>query len=144
MKVIKIAKVPPPTVQIDQTIKEAVPAMGSQHGCAVAVLDGNRLVGTLSRDEVLARVVGSGLNAAETKVREVMSSPADTVSTDTEAEEAIKWMFANQKCYLGVVDREGTLKGWLAICSLFQDHVEDLTRELDSLAAYYSADGSGG
>lgn len=144
MKVIKLAKVPPPTVQSNQTIKEAVPAMGSQHGCAVAVLDGTRLVGTLSRDEVLARVVGSGLNAAETKVREIMSSPAETVPSDTEAEEAIKWMFANHKCYLGVVDRDGTLKGWLAICSLFQDHVEDLTRELDSLAAYYSADGPGG
>ena len=144
MKVIKIATVPPPSVQLECTIKDAIPSMIRQHGCAVAVMDGNRIVGTLSRDDVLARVVGSGMNPELTRVSEVMDSPAATVSMETETDEALKWMFANRKCYLGIVDQEGTLKGWLAICSLFQDHVEDLTRELDSLTAYMSADGPGG
>ncbi len=144
MKVIKIAKVPPPTVQTEATIQEAIPSMGSVHGCAIAVLDGRRLVGTISRDEVLRRVVGSGMNPETTKVREVMNAPAETISADAEADEAMKWMFANRKCYLGVVDSAGDLKGWLAICDLFQDHVEDLNRELDSLTAYFSADGPGG
>jgi CBS domain-containing protein len=144
MKVIRIAQVPPPTVQIDATIKEAIPAMGSQHGCAVAVLDGNRLAGTLSRDDVMMRVIGSGLNPETTKVRQVMNVPAETVTTETETDQALKLMFERKKCYLGIVDDKGTLKGWLAICNLFQDHVEDMTRELDSLAAFISADGPGG
>ena len=144
MKVIKIAQVPPPVIQKSATIKEALPVMGREHGCAVAVLDGNRLVGTLSRDAVLLRVVGSGLNPDSTKVGEVMESPADTIPMETETNEALKWMFANRKCCLCVVDEGGTLKGWLAICDIFRDHVEDLTRELDSLEAYISADGPGG
>ncbi len=144
MKVMKIATVPPPSVQLECTIKDAIPSMISQHGCAVAVMDGNRIVGTLSRDDVLARVIGSGLSPATTKVSEIMNSPAITVSMETETDEAIKWMFANRKCYLAIVDQNGILKGWLAICSLFEDHVEDLTRELDSLTAYISADGPGG
>jgi predicted transcriptional regulator len=144
MKVIKIAKIPPPTVQLNATIKEAVPAMGSVHGCAIAVLDGDRLVGTISRDDVLLRVVGGGMNPEITRVSDVMNAPAETISMDSEADDAMKWMFAHQKCYLGVVDQSGALKGWLAICSLFQDHVIDLNRELDSLAAYFSADGPGG
>jgi len=144
MKVMKIATVPPPSVQRECTIKDAIPAMIQQHGCAVAVMDGNRIVGTLSRDDVLARVIGSGLNPERTRVGDIMNSPASTVSMETETDEALKWMFANRKCYLGIVDQDGILKGWLAICSLFEDHVEDLTRELDSLAAYISADGPGG
>jgi len=144
MKVIKIAQVPPPTVQINATIKEAIPAMGSQHGCAVAVLDGIRLAGTLSRDDVMLRVIGAGLNPETTKVSQIMNVPAETVTIETETDEALKLMFARKKCYLGIVDQNGTLKGWLAICNLFQDHVDDLTRELDSLASFISADGPGG
>jgi CBS domain-containing protein len=144
MKVIKIATVPPPTVQVTASVKEAVPIMGSQHGCAVAVMDGERLVGTISRDDVLQRIVGASLNAETTKVGEIMNSPAETVPAGTDTDEALKWMFKNKKCSVGIVDAEGRLKGWLAICNLFQDHVQDLTRELDSLVAYYSADGPGG
>lgn len=144
MKVMKIAQVPPPTVQINATIKEAIPAMGSRHGCAVAVMEGNRLAGTLSRDDVMLRVIGAGLNPETTSVAQVMNAPAETVTTDTETDAALKLMFERRKCYLGIVDESGTLKGWLAICNLFQDHVEDLTRELDSLAAFISADGPGG
>jgi hypothetical protein len=53
-------------------------------------------------------------------------------------------MFENRRCYYPVVDKEGLLRGWLALCQLFQDHVEDLGRELDSLESYLSADGPGG
>jgi predicted transcriptional regulator len=144
MKVMKIAIVPPPAVQRGCTVKDAIPEMIRRHGCAVAVMDGDRIVGTLSRDDVLARVVGSGFNPEFTSVGEIMVSPADIVSTETETDEALKWMFANRKCHLGIVDQNGNLKGWLAICNLFEDHVADLTRELDSLAAYMSADGPGG
>ncbi len=144
MKVIKIAQVPPPTVQAGATIKEAIPAMVSQHGCAVAVLEGNRLAGTLSRDDVMSRVIGAGLDPETTKVSQVMNAPLDTVPIETEADAALKIMFERKKCYLGIVDANGTLKGWLAICDLFQNHVADMTRELDSLAAFVSADGPGG
>ena len=144
MKVMKIAQVPPPTVQASSSIKEAIPAMGSGNGCGVAVLDGTRLAGTLSRDDVVVRVIGSGLNPETTKVSEVMNEAPDVVSTDTETDEALKLMFDRKKCYLAIVDQQGALKGWLAICSLFQDHVADLTQELDSLASYISADGPGG
>ncbi len=144
MKVMKIAQVPPPAVQIGATIKEAIPAMVSQYGCAVAVLDGNRLAGTLSRDDVMQRLLAEGLNAETTTVAEVMNAPAETVTTETDTDAALRLMFETKKCYLGIVDEKGSLKGWLAICSLFQNHVDDLRRELDSLASYLSADGPGG
>lgn len=144
MKVIKIAQVPPPAVSITATVREAIPIMGSEQGCALAVMDGKRLAGTLSKDDVLKRVIAEGLDPDTTKVGEVMTSPAESVTVDTETDEALKLMFLNRRCYYPVVDGEGTIKGWLALCHLFQDHVEDLGRELDALESYLSADGPGG
>ncbi|MBZ5498080.1 MAG: CBS domain-containing protein [Acidobacteriia bacterium] len=141
---IKIAQVPPPAVSMTATVKEAVPIMGSEQGCALAVMDGDRLAGTLSKDDLIKRVVAEGLDPDTTKVGEVMRSPAETISVDMEAAEALKLMFSHRRCFYPVVDQQGILKGWLALCHLFQNHVEDLGRELDALEAYLSADGPGG
>ncbi|MBP1597376.1 MAG: hypothetical protein H6Q05_2753 [Acidobacteria bacterium] len=144
MKVIKIAQVPPPVVPLTATVKEAVPILVREHGCALAVMDGERLVGTVSKDDIIRCVIAAGLNPENVTVREIMASPAESVSADMETDEALKQMFSRGRCYFPVVDREGALKGWLAICHLFQNHVEDLGRELDSLESYLSADGPGG
>lgn len=144
MKAIKIAQVPPPTLPITATIRQAVAALGSERGCAVAVMDGNQLAGTLSKDDVLFRVIGGGLDPEKTTVGEIMTSPVRSATVDTKADEALKQMVASRQCYLPVVDSEGMLRGWLAICHLFQSQLEDLHGELDSLEAYISADGPGG
>jgi CBS domain-containing protein len=144
MKAIRIAQIPPPTLPITATVKEAVTALGHEQGCAVAVMNGNRLAGTLSKDDVLLRVVGGGLNPETTTVDKVMTSPPLTASLDAKADEALRLMFSNRQCFLPIVDKDGHLKGWLAICHLFQNQLEDMTREIDSLEAYISADGPGG
>jgi CBS domain-containing protein len=144
MKAIKIAQIPPPVVPITATIRQAVPIMGSEQGCALAVMDGDRLAGTLSKEEVMKRVIAGGLNPDTTKVGEIMRSPAETISVDTEAGEALRLMFAHGRCYYPVVDEQGVLRGWLALCNLFKNHVEDLDHELDALESYLSADGPGG
>lgn len=144
MKVIKIAQIPPPVVSITATIKQAIPIMGSEQGCALAVMDGDRLAGTLSKEEVMKRVLAEGMNPDTTRVSEVMRTPAETISVDTEAGEALRMMFTNGRCYYPVVDGQGVIKGWIALCNLFKNHVEDLGRELDALESYLSADGPGG
>ena len=144
MKVIKIAQVPPPVVPVTATIRQAIPVMGSEQGCALAVMDGDHLAGTLSKEEVMKRVLAEGLDPDTTKVSEVMRSPAETISIDTEAGEALRMMFSNGRCYYPVVDKEGALKGWIALCNLFKNHVEDLGHELNALESYLSADGPGG
>ena len=79
-----------------------------------------------------------------TLVGDVMSVAVDTIPVDMETDEALKLMFTQRRCYYPVVDSQGAIKGWLALCHLFQNHVEDLGRELDSLESYISADGPGG
>ena len=144
MKVSKIAQVPPPTVQADSMVKDAIPMMNSSCGCGVAVLDGDTFVGTLSRDDVLLRVATHGMDVQTRPVRTVMHPPVETVSIDTDAREALRKMHAQGRCYLGVVDGSGALKGWLAICDLFKEREEDLSHQMDAIVSYLAADNPGG
>jgi len=145
MKAIKIAQVPAPSVPIGANVKQALPIMGNDEGCGIAVIDGDRLVGTISKEDVMLRVVAAGLDPARTPVRDVMTSPPKkTIGPDMDADEALRLMFSEKQCYLPIVDQARRLRGWLSICHLFRNHVDDLKNELDSLAAYIAADGPGG
>jgi CBS domain-containing protein len=145
MKAIKLAQVPAPSVQISDTVKHALPVMGNDAGCGIAVMDGNQLVGTISKEDVMVRVVAAGLDPGATIVKDVMTSPpAKTITPDIDADEALRLMFSHRQCYLPIVDDQQKLRGWLSICHLFRNHVDDLKNELDSLASYIAADGPGG
>ena len=104
MKATTIAKAPPPGVAPTTTVKDAMPAMDNQTGCAVGIVEDGKLVGTLSKDDVLKRVVSAGLDPSTTPVRDVMSTPPVTAGVDIETDEALKLMFANKTCYLPLVD----------------------------------------
>jgi predicted transcriptional regulator len=87
MKAIKIARIPPPIIPVTATVKESVSALGSDQGCAAAVMDGQRLVGTLSKDDILVRVVAAGRNPETTLVADIMTQPFPTVAVEAKAEE---------------------------------------------------------
>lgn len=145
MKAIKIAQVPAPSVQATDYVQRALPIMGNNEGCGIAVMEGERLVGTISKEDVLSRVVEAGLSPAVTMVKDVMTSPPrKTIPPDMDADEALRLMFSHQQCYLPIVDDEQNLRGWISICHLFRNHVDDLKNELESLASYMAADGPGG
>jgi CBS domain-containing protein len=145
MKAIKIAQVPAPAVRVTDTVQTAIPIMGNNAGCGIAVMDGEHLAGTISQEDVMKRVVSAGRDPAATLVKDAMTAPVSrTITPDTETDEALRLMFTYQQCYLPIVDEAGKLKGWLSICHLFQNHMDDLKGELESLVSYIAADGPGG
>jgi len=144
MRVIRLAQVPPPAVAMEATIREAIPTISSRHGCAVGVVADGRLVGTLSKEDILRRVVEPGRDPGATTVGEVMTTPPMSVPTDHDSRAALALMLDRHQCYLPVVGVAGELRGWLSMCELLQDSVEELERHLQSMAAYTGADGAGG
>jgi CBS domain-containing protein len=125
-------------------IKDAIPRMTNDSGCSVGVVENGRLVGTLSKDDIVQRVVGAGLDPKTTPVRDAMTSPPLTVGTDTEMEEALRLMTSRRQCFLPVVDADGAVQGWLAVCHLLEQNVEMLSEQIDTFAAMLGADGPGG
>jgi CBS domain-containing protein len=141
---MKVARVPAPTVPATTTIKDAIPSMKIDSGCSLGVVEDGRLVGTLSKDDILQRVVATGLDPATTPVSEAMTKPPVSVDTETEMEDALKLMTERHQCFMPVVDKDGAVAGWLAVCHMLEENVEMLSEQLDIFAGMLGRDGPGG
>ncbi|MDA2929758.1 CBS domain-containing protein [Acidobacteria bacterium AH-259-O06] len=144
MKVIKVAQVPPPTVCAEASVLEAVHIMEQVRVGASAVLDGDQLVGIFSERDVMLRVVSTQRDPEKTAVREVMTTVLETIQTESDTSEALELMVSRHIRHLPVVAEDGTLAGLLSLRNLLQYHVEALVDQLNSLEAYFTADGPGG
>ena len=147
MDLLKIAHVPPATVEAGQAVLDAVRMMAQEGVGAVAVLEKGEmteLCGVFTERDVMLRVVLQKLDPEHTKVRDVMTSPVATISEDLTAEEAFNQMVERHMRHLAIVSKDGVFLGMLSIRNLLEHLVEDLQRELHSLDQYMSNDGPGG
>src|SRR5215471_11464285 len=125
MGLLRIARTPLVAIGAEATVNEAVRTMAQASIGAIGVTDRNRLIGIFSE-------------------RDVMTSPVETIHRDSTADEALKVMLEKHIRHLPVIDRDGTLCGMISMRNLLHDKVEELTDQLDSLEAYFTADGFGG
>lgn len=144
MGLLRITRIPLVTVTPGATVLEAVQIMHKEHIGAVAIVENDSLAGIFSERDLMNRVVLERLDPEKTLVREVMTSPVETIRRELTADDALKLMLEKHIRHLPVIDREGKLTGMLSIRSLLHDKVAELTDQLDSLEAYFTADGSGG
>ena len=144
MGLMRIARTPLVTVKPEITVMEAVRTMTEESIGAIAVVRGNRLAGIFSERDLMLRVVSARRDPEQILVGEVMTSPVETIRRDSTADEALKVMLDRHIRHLPIIDRDGTLCGMISMRSLLHDKVEELTDQLDSLEAYFTADGSGG
>lgn len=144
MSLLKIASVPPAAVSPDATVLEAVEVM-AEHGVgAVAVVDKGQLRGIFTERDVMMRVVLRHRSPRDTRVGEVMTSPAETVTDETTEENALVHMVERHVRHLPIVSAEGKVNGMLSVRNLLEHRVDELARELHSLDQYLSNDGPGG
>jgi CBS domain-containing protein len=123
---------------------DAVRTMYREHIGAVAVTEQGKLSGIFTERDLMLRVVLPKRDPDRTSVRQVMSAPVETVRRDGGPDDALKMMLEKHIRHLPVVNEDGSLAGMLSIRNLLQEKVEDLTVQLDSLEAYFTADGVGG
>ena len=144
MKVINIAEVPAPNVQAESSVVEALRAKEKVKGGACVVMEADQLVGILSERDLMLRVMGAGRDPKATCVQDVMTRNLSKVDIETESAEALNLMMSQHIRHLPVVNQDGSLAGLLSMRNLVQPHVEELTDQLNSIVAYFSADGPGG
>ena len=144
MRLLKIASVPPATVPPEASVLEAVEVMAEHAVGAVAVVENDQLRGIFTERDVMMRVVLRQRNPQNTRVGEVMTSPAETITDETAEEDALVHMVERHVRHLPIVSADGKLKGMLSIRNLLENRVDELARELQSLDQYLSNDGPGG
>lgn len=127
------------------SVEHAISVMNACHVGAVAVVDDrDRLSGIFTERDVLVKFALSGRNAKETRVSELMTTPAHTASDHISPGEALAVMIERHFRHLPIVDTAGRVLGILSIRDLLQWRAEDLSHELDALEQYYSNDSLGG
>jgi len=144
MGLLRIARTPLVTVDADATVMEGVRTMAEERIGAIGVTEGNRLVGIFSERDLMLRVVSEKRDPERTRIRNVMTSPVETIPRDSTVDDALKVMIEQHIRHLPILDHDGKLSGMISMRSLLHEKVEDLTDQLDSLEAYFTADGFGG
>lgn len=92
---------------------------------AVAVKEGEHVVGVFSERDLLRRVVKDGLNPDSLLVGDVMSTPVIDVSPDEDYRGAKAKMLEEKIRHLVVRDDEGKLYGIVSIRDLIEVGLED-------------------
>ena len=144
MGLLRIAQSPLVTVIPAATVLDAVQIMDRENIGAVAIVEGGVLHGIFSERDVMLRVLLGRRDPEKTLIREVMTSPVETIHRSANADDALKMMLEKHIRHLPVINNDGSLSGMLSIRNLLHEKVEDLTGQLDSLEAYFTADGAGG
>ena len=104
----------PQSVSADQTIVDAARIMRDEDAGLVPVVQGDRLVGTLTDRDIAIRVVAEGKDPQSTNVREVASTDLVTIDPQQDLSEALRLMAQHQVRRLPVVEEDGRLVGILA------------------------------
>lgn len=109
------------SVDPDASVFEALGTMASRGVGSVLVLSGGRLVGILSERDYARKVILKGKSSRETPVREIMTSPATTITPDHTVDECMRLMTENRVRHLPVVENDwimgvvsiGDLVNWI-------------------------------
>ena len=102
----------PLVLQADASGREAAELLTHPHVSSVLVADGDRLVGSIGADNIVA-AVAKGLDLRETKVRDLADPDVETVSPDLPLDEALYRMAELDVERLPVTDN-GRLLGIVA------------------------------
>jgi CBS domain-containing protein len=101
----------PLTLPVSASVQAAAEAMAQRRAGSVLVLNElGQLAGLFTGRDAIKRVLAKGLNAAKTKLGDVMTSPAFTIGPEKTAVDALRVMWAGDFRHLPVI-RDGKILG---------------------------------
>lgn len=122
-------------VNVATPVVEAARLMSDKHIGAVPVLDGGRLAGIFTERDVLARVVGAGVDPATTTVSSVMTTDLVTADVSETHDVCMRRMQQAHVRHLIVLD-SGRLAGILSLRDLLGLEIDERDEAINLLNAY--------
>ena len=119
----------------DSTVFETVRQMALRGIGAMAVVEGERLVGIFSERDLMTRVVVPGRDVRSVRVSDVMTCDVVTAGLGDDRESAIDKM-RNAGCRHLPIVTEGRVIGMISMRDLLRDEIEEQGEEIRSLRAY--------
>lgn len=102
------------SIDADKPVAYAAKMMRDEDVGLAPIVEGKRLVGTLTDRDIAIRVVAEGKDPQSTTVREVASTDLVTVDPEQDLDEAVRLMAQHQVRRLPVVEEDGRLVGVVA------------------------------
>jgi CBS domain-containing protein len=104
----------PCSIDAGKTVDSAAKMMRDEDVGIAPIVEGDKLIGTLTDRDIALRVVAEGRDPEQTKVEDVMSRDLVTIDPDQNLDEALRLMAQHQVRRLPVVEEDGRLVGVLA------------------------------
>jgi CBS domain-containing protein len=104
----------PTTIESSGTIAEAARKMRDEDAGIIPIVDGDRLVGTITDRDIAIRIVAEGKDPESATVGEIASRDLVTIDPQQDLDEALRLMAQHQVRRLPVVEEDGRLVGILA------------------------------
>jgi CBS domain-containing protein len=120
----------PTSVVADNPVVEAARIMKEKDVGIVPVVEGGRLVGTVTDRDIAVRVVAEGKDPHSVRVREIASTDVVTVDPQQDLDEALRLMASHQVRRLPVVEEGGKLVGIVAQADVAREANDKQTGEL--------------
>ena len=117
----------PQTIEPGRPVAEAARIMKEADTGVVPVVDGDRLVGTITDRDIVVRVIADAKDPQSVMVDEVASRELVTIDPDQDLDEALRLMAKHQVRRLPVVEEDGRLVGVLSQSDVAQEHDEAAT-----------------
>lgn len=127
------------TTTPNDSVYDAIRQMGERNIGALVVLENGQIVGVLSERDYSRKVVLQGRTSRDTRVGEIISSPAITVQSRDGVERCMQLMTENRIRHLPVVD-DGRLVGLISIGDLVSWVMQSQRHTIQQLQGYISGD----
>ena len=120
----------------DVTVYQALETMADREIGALLVLESGTLVGLISERDYARKVILKGRSSRDTKVADIMISPAITISSDCSVDEAMRIMTENRIRHLPVLGKDGAVSGIVSIGDLVKWIITSQDETIEHLQSY--------
>lgn len=144
MNLTSIVRAPLITVAPTDTVMHAIETTLPAKVGAVAVMDHGTMAGIFTERDVMLKVVHNRRDPDTTQVSEVMTSPVISVPDTMAPKDALRLMLEKHIRHLPVSAGGKDIAAMLSIRDLLVFLVDELTHDLQHMAAFIGADSPGG
>jgi CBS domain-containing protein len=123
------------TAAPDESVREVATRLAEKRIGALPVVEGGRIVGIFSERDIIYGLASDGPALLDKKVRDVMTSPAITVTSDTPILSALSLMTRRRIRHLPVTDGD-MLTGFVSIGDLVKHRIEKIEAEANAMRDY--------
>jgi CBS domain-containing protein len=120
----------PCSIDADKSVSYAAKMMKDEDVGLAPIVEGDRLVGTVTDRDIAIRVVAEGKDPESTTVRDIASTQLVTIDPQQSLDEALRLMAKHQVRRLPVVEEDGRLVGVVAQADVAREGEDSKTGQV--------------